>query len=243
MPARPDELNPRPRRFYKTAEAAPAESGSAVLLDGRVAKTPAGAPLVAPTGALAKMLAEEWAGQGTLIDFAAMPATRLAFTAMDQAAANPAALADRVARYAENDLLCYFADSPETLLEREVEHWGPVLEWAEATLGLRFVRATGIVHQPQPQETVARVRALAAELDPFRLTGLASAAGLFGSAILALALERGELSADAALDLSRLDQAYQESRWGVDAEEAARTERLRKEAHMLGRWFAALGEG
>lgn len=243
MAARPDELNPKPRRFYTAVEAAPRDGGSAVALDGRVAKTPAGAPLVVPTQALADLLAAEWAAQGEWIDFATMPATRLAFTALDRGAGSEAKLADEVARYASSDLLCYFAEGPESLLEREIAHWGPVLDWAEHALGLKFHRVTGVVHQPQPSETVERARALAAGLDPFTLTGLAYAASLFGSAILAFALERGELSGATALDLSRLDEAYQEERWGVDAEAAERTERLRAEAETAERWFKALRAG
>jgi chaperone required for assembly of F1-ATPase len=63
---------------------------------------------------------------------------------------------------------------------------------------------------------------------------------LFGSAILAFAVERGELSGEAAFELSRLDEALQIERWGEDAEAAARTQALRAEAEMAGRWFAAL---
>ena len=58
-------------------------------------------------------------------------------------------------------------------------------------------------------------------------------------------LERG-LGAQAALDavtaheLSRLDEAFQEERWGVDEEAALRTAARAQEACMIGAWFAAL---
>ncbi len=58
--------------------------------------------------------------------------------------------------------------------------------------------------------------------------------------MLALALQRGRLSADEAFDLSRLDEAYQEARWGVDAEAAERTALLRIEARALQAWLEAL---
>ncbi|MEI9964917.1 MAG: hypothetical protein WDM92_09570 [Caulobacteraceae bacterium] len=47
-------------------------------------------------------------------------------------------------------------------------------------------------------------------------------------------------TARAAFDLSRLDEAFQEERWGVDAEAAQRTAAMGAEAVMLERWFAAL---
>ena len=228
------------RRFHKAASAAPKDGGWAVLLDGRGAKTPAGAPLTLPNEALARQSAAEWDAQGEFIRFPTMPVTRLAFTVIDHLSGARAAVAAEVARYAGSDLLCYFAEEPQRLVERQAREWGPILDWAEAELGLRLERTAGIVHRPQPAETLARVEALAAELDDFALAGLAHATPLFGSAVLALALQRGRLSGAEAFALSRLDEAHQEEQWGVDAEAAERAERLGGEAAMLDRWFAAL---
>jgi chaperone required for assembly of F1-ATPase len=240
------ETRPKPdtaakiRRFYKAATAEQREGGWAVLLDGRGAKTPDRAPLSLPTEALARVVADEWAAQGEFIAFPAMPATRLAFTALDRVPAARAALAAEVSRYAGADLLCYYAEAPEALLLRQTQRWGPLLDWAEAELGLRFERAAGVVHRPQPPETLARVEALAAELDDWGLTGLSYAAPLFGSAVLALAVQRARLTGDDAFEASRVDETYQEEFWGVDAEAAERTANMRSEAVMLGHWFAAL---
>jgi chaperone required for assembly of F1-ATPase len=77
-------------------------------------------------------------------------------------------------------------------------------------------------------------------VDDFVLAGLAFAAALYGSVVLAFAVERRALSGEEAFDLSRLDEAFQEERWGVDDEAAARTARLRHDARMIGDWFAAL---
>jgi len=104
----------------------------------------------------------------------------------------------------------------------------------------RPVRARGIIHQAQPSETPARVKALALDLDDFRLAALAYGAALFGSAILGLAVARGWLGADEAFEISRLDEAWQEDRWGVDEEAAERTARLRLEAATLQRWLRAV---
>lgn len=232
----------RPRRFYTTAAPVAHEGGFAVALDGRLARTPAGDRMVLPTHALAALLSAEWAAQGEVIDAAAMPANRLAFTALDRAAQARDGLAAEVARYAASDTLCYFAEALTRLVEREVAHWSPVLDWARDTLGLDFVRASGVVHKAQPPETLARVRSLAAELDDFSLTGLTFAAGLFGSAILAFAVQRAMLTGDAAFDLSRLDQAFQEEQWGVDFEAADKTEAERRDAQRLQAWFEALRE-
>lgn len=237
--AKPDPIE-KPRRFWIEAGVAEAEGGWGVRLDGRAAKTPAGAALVLPTKALAELVAGEWAAQGETIEYASMPATRLAATALDRVPETHAQVAAEVAKYATSDLLCYVAEGPEPLVAAEQAAWGPLLNWAEAELGLRFVQAAGIVHRPQPPGTVARVEALAEALDAFRLTGLAFAAPLLGSAVLALALERGRLTGEAAFAASRVDEAFQESRWGVDVEAAERAARLLGEAKAVDAWFRAL---
>ena len=96
------------------------------------------------------------------------------------------------------------------------------------------------MHREQPPETLARVRALALGLDDFGLAGLAFGASLFGSAVLAIGLQRAWLAGDEAFERSRVDEAFQEEKWGVDEEAAERTERLRAEARMLERWFRGL---
>ena len=214
--------------------------GFAVRLDARDLRGPKGAPMVLPTRALADQVAEEWAAQGESLELAAMHATRLANTAIESVPQAREATAQSIADYAASDLVCYFASEPAELLARQERLWGPVLDRAEAELDLRFVRAAGIVHRPQPTETLAGVKALALELDDFGLTGLAFGAALFGSAVLALGVQRGWLGGEAAFGLSRLDEAWQEEKWGVDEEAAARTERLHGEATMLQQWFEGL---
>lgn len=214
--------------------------GFTVLLDARGLRGPKGEQVVLPTRALADLVAAEWAGQGETLELAAMHITRLANTAIESVPKARDATAQEIADYAGSDLLCYYATEPAGLLARQQALWGPVLDRAEAEAGLRFVRAAGIVHQAQPPETLAKVKALALELDDFHLTGLAFGAPLFGSAVLALFVQRGWLSGEDAFALSRLDEAWQEEKWGVDEEAAERTARLQNEARLLQRWFEAL---
>lgn len=230
----------RPKRFYKDVAVAEAEGGFAVRLDGREVRTPGGAPLRLPTRALADLIAAEWAAQGEFVMMAEMHATRLANTAVDSIPAAREATAQTVADYGGSDLTCYFAEGPQGLVERQEAAWSPAVARVEREFACAFVRASGIVHQAQPDATLARLKDEALALDDFRLAGVAFGVSLFGSGVLAFSLERGWLTGEQAFELSRLDEAWQEEQWGVDAEAAERTARLAEEAQMLGRWFRAL---
>lgn len=235
------ESEERLKRFWKGVDVAEGEGGWTVLLDGRAPKTPAHAKLILPTQAAARLVADEWATQEEFIDPATMPATRLASTAIDRVSQAREPVADEIAAYAGSDAICYYADSPTSLVEMQARGWEPWREWAADVLGVVLDPAHGVIHHAQDPAAIARVRDLALALDDFALTGLATAVPLFGSAVLGLALQRGELSGDGAFDLSRLDEHFQESQWGVDEENARRTAARRAEAQLLDRWFRALG--
>lgn len=234
------EPGEKPRRFYKDVTVVSEDGGFSVKLDGRNVRSPKGGKLSVPTQALADLVAAEWAAQGDHIEVAGMHVTRLAFTATEAVPQAREATAAQVAQYAASDLLCYFSEAGDSLYERQVAAWEPVLRRAEQELALVFKRATGIIHADQPEETLAKVKALGESLDDFALTGVAFGTALFGSAVLAFALQRGWLSGQEAWTLSRIDEAYQEEKWGIDEEAAERTARLLSEAQMLEAWFKAL---
>lgn len=234
------ETAEKPRRFYHAVSVEPSDGGFQVMLDGRAPRSPGRQPLKLPTAALAEAVADEWRTQTTVIDLAIMPMSRLAYTVLDRSAEARIGMSEEVGRYAGSDLLCYLAEGPETLVAREQAAWDPWREWAAVELQLPLLCTAGITPLAQPPASVARAEQLALDLDDFSLTGLAYAVALYGSAVLAFAVQRGALSAEEAFATSRIDEVFQEERWGVDDEAAARTARRAQDAAMIGRWFGAL---
>lgn len=209
------------KRFYQQAEAKPAGDGWAILLDGRAVRTPARRTLEVPSAALAEAIAGEWNGQGEEIDPRAMPLTGLANAAIDRVAPDPDAFAARLSLYAESDLLCYRAESPQRLAARQAEHWDPILAWARRRYDVDFETVCGIMHRDQPAATLERLRRAVAARTPFELAGLSPLVTIGGSLIVALALAEGELDVEAAWAAAALDDIWQAEQWGVDSEAAA----------------------
>lgn len=229
-----------PKRFYKEVAVAEVNGAFAIQLDGRTARTPKGAPLALPTAVLAELVAEEWRGQGATIVYSRMPATRLAHTVIDGVAAAREGVIDSIVRFAAADLLCYFAEDPASLVARQDATWRPLIDWARDAHGLDFRSTAGVVHTPQDPEMLARLKTLLGPADDFTLAGLAFAASLFGSAVLALALCAGRCGAGETMAAARLDDLFQEERWGVDAETIGRAEAMITDAIMLEAWFRGL---
>lgn len=211
-----------PKRFYKSVAVAPHERGHAILLDGRLVRTPLKRVLALPTAALAEALADEWRGQREVIDPATMPLTRIANSAIDAVADQMDDVAADVAAFANSDLLYYRADTPEGLAERQRESWDPIVAWAERELDTKLVLAAGVM--PVEQSPELRRAALAAVTgdDPLRLAALHVLTTLTGSAVLALALARKQIEPDAAWAAAHVDEDWQIEQWGPDAEAAER---------------------
>jgi chaperone required for assembly of F1-ATPase len=185
--------------------------------------------LTLPNLAAAEAVAAEWAGQGDVIDLATMPMTRLVGSAGDRVADDLAAVQADIVKYGGSDLLCYRAAGPTGLVSAQTAAWDPVLAWARGWLGASFVLSRDIAHVEQPAAALAGLHiAVAGFADPIALTCLHVMTNLTGSALLALAVARGYLSADAGWTAANVDEDFQMQAWGFDREALdARTRRGR----------------
>lgn len=218
-----------PRRFYETATVGPEDGLLAVLLDGRPVRTPAKQRLAVKDAAVAEALAAEWQGQGERIDPGTMPLTRIVNAAIDRVAGEMAAVRGDIVAYGGSDLLCYRADGPEDLVDRQNAVWSPLLDWARQALGARFILAEGVVHVTQQPETLAAIDRALERFDALQLAALHVVTTLAGSAIIALALAAGRLTPDEAWLAAHLDEDWQMSRWGADEVALSRRAARRRE--------------
>jgi chaperone required for assembly of F1-ATPase len=229
----------KPKRFWKAAQVAPVDGGFAVLLDARPVKTPAKASLILPTEGLAALVASEWEAQQGLVDPETMPATRMANSAIDKVIPQYDEVAGLLAAYGETDHLCYRAERPAALIERQAAAWDPLLDWAATELQAPLIATKGVVHIQQPPESLARLHQAVRDLGHFRLAAIHDLISISGSLVLAFAVARGRLAADEAWQISRIDEAWQIAQWGED-EEAAEIARLKHQAFVQAAAFYAL---
>ena len=206
------------KRFYRAARATP---DGGVELDGKPIRTPGRAPLILPGPALAEAVAEEWNAQAETIDPRAMKLTGLANAAIDRIAPDKDGFARGLAAYGESDLLCYRAEGPPRLVERQAAHWDPILAWARRRYDVDFEVANSVVHKPQPKATVDRLTHEVLARTAFELAGLSPLVTVSGSLVIALALAESAIGLDAAWSAGSLDEQWQAEQWGEDAEAAA----------------------
>jgi chaperone required for assembly of F1-ATPase len=229
------------KRFWKAAEVVADDGGWAVRLDERPLRTPGRAPLLVPTEALAKVIADEWASAEETVDPRAMPLTGLVNAAIDRVAPDRAGFAAGLARYAEADLACYRAEGPETLVVRQRQSWDSLLGWARRRFDVDFAVTSGIVHVAQPKPTVDRLAHEVAALDAFRLAGLSPLVTIGGSLVAALAVLEGALTPEDAWDAVSIDERWQIEKWGSDAEAERAIANRRRDFLAAARFLELLG--
>jgi chaperone required for assembly of F1-ATPase len=231
---------PKPKRVYKTVAVDEKDGRFRVLLDGRPVLTPLRKAVDMPSRALADAVAAEWDAQDPVIEPEKMPLTRLVSTALDGVGPGREGYIDELMKYVDADLLCYRAGHPAALKARQHKMWQPVLDWLEATHGVAFAVAQGLMPVRQPEKTVTALRAAIAALDDDCLTALQASAAITSSLALSLALVQGRITAAEAFVAAVLDETYQMEQWGEDEEALDRRRRIEADLLAVGAYLRLL---
>jgi chaperone required for assembly of F1-ATPase len=227
------------KRFYKEAKVTAAGDEFGVQLDGKPLLTPGKRALRVPSRALAEAIAAEWQGQGVTVKPLELPLTRLVSTALDRVEPRNADVIGEIAKYATTDLLCYRADEPRELIERQAQIWQPLLDWTEARFAAPLTVTQGVLPVAQDLATLAAIERAIAAHDSLQLVALHLATTACGSVVLGLALLAERLSPEEAFAAAALDESFQIERWGEDAEQTQRRAALKEDIALAAR-FAAL---
>lgn len=234
------------KRFWDSVALVGADEEFSILLDGKPIHLPNGGVLRVGPPALAAAIAEEWrlagGAKGGEMSFADTPLTRLAGTARERIARDPAPTRDAIARFGETDLLCYRAEIPRELAGRQARLWQPWLDWAALAFDAPLRVTSGVVPVRQHRDSINALRRVVGSFDVYVLAGLGIAVPALGSLVLGLALAEGRIDAAEAHALGALDELFQMEQWGEDAEAAHRRENVAADIALAER-FIRLARG
>ncbi len=234
MSGSPDAI----KRFYKSVDVVEADGGFEIHLDRKPLRTKNRKTVLASGKALATAIKAEWAEQGEIIDPASSPLTNLLAEAIDADAAEQ--WRDDILAYLQSDLVCYRAETPAALVERQAAVWDPYLDWLRNELGAALVVTAGVISAPQPDIAIDRVRAVLEGGSPEALGALRKATAITGSAVLALALWKKAFAPADIFAASLVDETFQIERWGEDDEAQARREAMQAEFLIIARFLDLL---
>ena len=226
------------KRFYKQVEVGEQDGGYVILLDGRTVKTPERRLALMPGQDLADTLAQEWRDQGEEIIPAEMPMNKYLYTAIDRVATQRLALIEELVNYGGSDQVCYRAEHPVELVQRQEDIWGPIVDWMGERMGIFLKVTSGIVPVEQDPQEMDKLKNKLAIVNEFQMASLYNMTTVMGSVSLALALFHDRLELDQAWAASQLDEEYQIEQWGQDAEAEQRRANMREELGNAARFLS-----
>lgn len=227
------------KRFWTTAGVEPADGGWRITLDGKPIRTQGGQAQVVPNRALAEAMAEEWSRQGDKVAPDGFIFRDLADYASDHVRPDRAGTIAKLLRYAATDTLCHRADPDEPLYRRQRVLWDPLLADLEVRHGVRLEPVSGIVHRPQPEAAMARLRGLLEGQSDFVLAALHMLAPLAASLTIALAALEAGTDPAALFAAANCEEDWQAELWGWDLQ-AERDRAVRLAAFEAAARFAQL---
>jgi len=228
------------KKAFKLATCRSLSKGFALLLDGKTARTPMGRSFVMCSAALGEAVALEWQAQSGTVRKDTMPLTQIACIAIDLAGEQRKEIVADLLAYAETDLVCYRAGDVPALASLQEDMLDPILAWAEERFGIELKVTNGVMPVSQPVANRARLKDAMGKYDPWKLAALAASVKLLGSLVLALALIEGRIDADAAFELSHLEEVHETDKWGIEEEKEKRLHRIREEIASAGKFLMLL---
>lgn len=219
------------KRVYKSVAVEKIDGGYAVCLDGRRVRSPARRDLAIPNRALADAVAAEWDTQPETVDPRAMPMMSLVATAADRVGPQRDHVISTIAGYAESDLLCYRAEEPKDLVQRQNEIWQPLLDWCDDNFNARLQVTAGIMPVRQDRAVVAAIQGAVAGYEDLPMTALHEFTAISGSIVVGLAIAEGRIGAEEGVAVAQLDEAFQIERNGEDEEAMERLANMRADIH------------
>ncbi|VDM19145.1 unnamed protein product [Hydatigera taeniaeformis] len=193
------------------------EAGFEIFLDKSRLRTPGGNIFSVPHEGLALAVANEWASQKEHIERFTLPLVRSISdtTICNHVIDNPTersneVIVNGIMDYADTDTICYRIETPEELFAEQESQWGMVLDIIESRYHFRPPVTTGFSVTPIAKESRDFISRHLLSFNRWGLTCVENLKSLW----LTLAMVDGFLTAQRAVELSRLEQKFQEGRWG-----------------------------
>lgn len=206
------------RRFYKSAYAKPADDGDGyvVMLDHRTLKTPSKKPLKVPSFSLAHAIAAEWQyqDQDGIRPFT-MPLMKLTSTVIDKVPLEREKIIKQLLHFFHTDSVCCREKDGSALNELQAEVLNPLLDWIEKEIGFRPTYSSNIFVGNQPDEVVAAMEKALKSVNDWQLAAVDALSAAAKSLVIAMAISRGRLDIEEAIQVIRLEEDYQIEEWGL----------------------------
>ena len=206
-------------------------------INNKSLKTPDGNIIELPSIKLAKILLKDYESSFKSKPLNIVRPIKITNTAIDKIKPNNIFYINEVADNLNNDMICYFANSPVELVDLQNKDWLPLINYMKSSYNIELIYTSKLFSINQKPDSLLKLKNILNEINIFKLSAIYTLSQITKSIIISLALVNNKISAKKAFENSNLEELYQISKWGKDEEAFDRLNTIKVDIRNIKKYY------
>ena len=206
-------------------------------INNKSLKTPDGNIIELPSIKLAKILLKDYEFSFKSKPLNIVRPIKITNTAIDKIKPNNIFYINEITDNLNNDMICYFANSPLELVDLQNKEWLPLINYMESSYNIELIYTSKLFSINQKPDSLLKLKNILNEINIFKLSAIYTLSQITKSIIISLALVNNKISAKKAFENSNLEELYQISKWGKDEEAFDRLNAIKVDIRNIKKYY------
>ena len=206
-------------------------------INNKSLKTPDGNIIELPSMKLAKILLKDYESSFKSRSLNIVRPIKITNTAIDKIKPNNIFYINEITDNLNNDMICYFANSPVELVDLQNKEWLPLINYMESSYNIELIYTSKLFSINQKPDSLLKLKNILNEINIFKLSAIYTLSQITKSIIISLALVNNKISAKKAFENSNLEELYQISKWGKDEEAFDRLNTIKVDIRNIKKYY------
>ena len=206
-------------------------------INNKSLKTPDGNIIELPSMKLAKILLKDYESGFKSKPLNIVRPIKITNTAIDKIKPNNIFYINEITDNLNNDMICYFANSPVELVDLQNKEWLPLINYMKSSYNIELIYTSKLFSINQKPDSLLKLKNILNEINIFKLSAIYTLSQITKSIIISLALVNNKISAKKAFENSNLEELYQISKWGKDEEAFDRLNTIKVDIRNIKKYY------
>jgi len=208
-----------------------------LYINNKSLKTPDGNIIELPSMKLAKILLKDYESSFKSKSLNIVRPIKITNTAIDKIKPNNIFYINEITDNLNNDMICYFANSPVELVDLQNKEWLPLINYMKSSYNIELIYTSKLFSINQKPDSLLKLKNILNEINIFKLSAIYTLSQITKSIIISLALVNNKISAKKAFENSNLEELYQISKWGKDEEAFDRLNTIKVDIRNIKKYY------
>ena len=208
-----------------------------LTINNKSLKTPDGNIIELPSIKLAKILLKDYESSFKSKPLNIVRPIKITNTAIDKIKPNNIFYINEITDNLNNDMICYFANSPVELVDLQNKDWLPLINYMKSSYNIELIYTSKLFSINQKPDSLLKLKNILNEINIFKLSAIYTLSQITKSIIISLALVNNKISAKKAFENSNLEELYQISKWGKDEEAFDRLNAIKVDIRNIKKYY------